>query len=128
MQSVLVAILLGGTLGYGFLRLNEGRFQVGPTISLVQGNVPQIIRNGTSRGDPWSAQEMLNHYDLLSTLAIYQDPKPDLVIWPETCYPDEWYDLADGVTIDQVPEKIQEELSYCASCFRSMTNISKRTS
>jgi apolipoprotein N-acyltransferase len=103
LQTAAVLLLLAGDLGYGYWRLGQDTFAPGPRVSLVQGSVPQSIRNETSGGSQDAGLEMLKHYDVLSRLAAVQHPRPDLVVWPETCSPDTWYEVDPALPADQVP-------------------------
>jgi apolipoprotein N-acyltransferase len=102
-QTVAVGALLGATLGYGFWRLSQDHFAAGPRIALLQGNVPQGIRNKGSGGDVSAADFMFDHYQFLSDVAAQQQPRPDLIIWPETCFPDEWREVAPELAENEVP-------------------------
>src|SRR5439155_19615539 len=61
-----VGVLLAATLSYGFWRLREDDFADGPRVALLQGNVPQGIRNKTSAGDLAAADLLCYDYDFLS--------------------------------------------------------------
>jgi apolipoprotein N-acyltransferase len=99
-----VGVLLAATLSYGFWRLREDDFADGPRVALLQGNVPQGIRNKTSAGDLSAADFMFDHYDFLSDAAARQEPRPDLIVWPETCFPDEWCEVAPELSPDKMPQ------------------------
>jgi apolipoprotein N-acyltransferase len=106
-STAAAALLLGGTLAYGFWRLGQENFSPGPRVALLQGNIPQHIRNVSSNGDdpnqPDAATQMFKHYEALTWLAKYQEPIPDLIVWPETCYPDDWYMFAPDVPPEKEP-------------------------
>ncbi len=110
-QTAGVLVLLGGVLGYGVWQLGRREFTDGPRVALIQGNVPQEIRNKGSHPDEEiskpAGQIMYAQYDLLSTIAGLgqQQPVPDLTVWPETCYPDEWTAVDPAVPPDQVPDE-----------------------
>ena len=82
-QAVGVAALLLAAVGYGEWRLGQDAFTPGPRIALIQGNVPQQIRNDLSMGKVTTA-----HFLALCDLAAAQRPKPDLLVWPETSIPE----------------------------------------
>jgi apolipoprotein N-acyltransferase len=103
-QAACVVVLVGVVVGYGLWQLGRGGFEPGPRVALVQGNIPQSVRNDSSGGDGVSGDMMLDHYDLITFVAARQQNKPDLVVWPETCYPEEWKDLAEGVSLEETPE------------------------
>ena len=89
-QAGVVAAALAAALGYGAWRLGQDAFTPGPRIALVQGNVPQQIRNDINTGDV-----MIAHFVALCDLASDQQPRPDLIVWPETSFPGgDWCDVA----------------------------------
>ena len=89
-QAGVVAAALLATLGYGEWRLSQDAFTPGPRIALVQGNAPQQIRNDVNMGGV-----MVAHFVALCDLAAAQEPKPDLIVWPETSFPGgDWCDTA----------------------------------
>lgn len=92
-QGVAVLVLLSGTIGYGFWRLGQDDFTPGPRLALIQGNLPQQIRNDSVAGRD-AARTMEEHYVLLSDLAARYHP--DLIVWPETSFPGTWKENADG--------------------------------
>lgn len=76
-----VLILMVGTLAYGEFRLNNSRFEEGPRIALLQTNFEQAYKSGANR------HEILARIESLTLRAAARDPKPDLIVWPETSYP-----------------------------------------
>jgi apolipoprotein N-acyltransferase len=82
-QAAVVAATLIAAIGYGEWRLSQDDFPIGPRIALVQGSVPQQIRNDLNMSDM-----MARHFVVLSDLAAKQ--KPSLIVWPETSNPDSW--------------------------------------
>jgi apolipoprotein N-acyltransferase len=90
-QTLGVALVLAGTLGYGMVRLNQEDFVPGPRVALIQGNLDQRIRNSASEeGNQEAIKKMQIHFGELNVLAALQDPKPDLIVWSETSYPAAW--------------------------------------
>jgi apolipoprotein N-acyltransferase len=108
LHTAAVGLLVAGDLGYGCWRLGQDEFTPGPRVALVQGSVPQSVRNDTSGGSVDAGQQMFDHYNVLSQVAAHQQPKPELVVWPETCYPDYWSEVAPGVPPEQVPLEWRE--------------------
>ena len=88
-EAGVVAAALLAAIGYGEWRLNQDAFTPGPRIALIQGNVPQQIRNNNEM-----IALMETHYVALCDLAAQQEPKPDLLVWPETSFPYSWSDSA----------------------------------
>jgi apolipoprotein N-acyltransferase len=76
------AALVAATLGYGWSRMCALRPEPGPKVALVQGNVPQDLKDTPSLDD---AITILQHHVELSRAAIGQHVA--LVIWPETIFP-----------------------------------------
>ena len=86
-------LLLGGTVLYGIVQLNHAPFATGPQVALLQGNIPQDIKNAHGR-------EMVEHFEQLAGKASHPpegEPKPDLIVWPETSYAESWIDVGPGV-------------------------------
>ncbi len=82
-QAGVVAAIVVAAIGYGKWRLSQDDFPVGPRIALIQGSVPQQIRNDLNM-----SELMACHFIALTDLAAKQ--KPNLIVWPETSNPDGW--------------------------------------
>jgi len=93
-------------VGYGHFRLQtiEGlQQQTAPwTVAVVQGNIDQA-----QKWDPLYQQETLGRYRRLSLQATKHDPRPSLIVWPETAAPF-FYGLDAGLTLqlNQIIEEI----------------------
>lgn len=108
-QAIGVALLLVSTLGYGIWRLGQNEFEPGPRIALVQGNLEQGVRNQLSSPNPGRSGEFIrDHYFGLNALAAAQQPKPDLIVWPETSYPYEWTEFASTFPAEYVKREYRE--------------------
>jgi apolipoprotein N-acyltransferase len=108
-QAGVVACLIAATLGYGYMRLSQEDFTPGPRVALIQGNLPQGIRNevsGARENDP--AETMWQHFLGLHRQATAQNPRPDLIIWSETSFLYEWIELEAGFTADLLPPSWQK--------------------
>lgn len=79
---------------YGAIRIRTIQMAPGPTIALVQGNIPQEIK---LRGQ---GQAMMTEYLLLSEQCIQEDPS--LLVWPETMYP--WPLADEEIREEEAPE------------------------
>jgi apolipoprotein N-acyltransferase len=90
-QAAVVAAVLLAAVGYGAWRLSQDAFTPGPRIALVQGSVPQQIRNDLDQ-----VGLTATHFAALCDLASRQEHKPDLIVWPETSFPDGWCDAEAG--------------------------------
>ncbi len=93
-QMAAALVLIGGALGYGWWRLGQDGFTPGPRVALVQGNVPQQIKELAFDGQRDFQDRIAEHYARLSNLALAQQPRPDLLIWPETSHSSQWVELA----------------------------------
>jgi len=71
-------------VGYGTYRMIHPPFANGPRVSALQESISQDEK----MQEP---DALFEHYDTLCKGAAEASPKPDLVIWPETCYPYIWY-------------------------------------
>jgi apolipoprotein N-acyltransferase len=89
--TLAVLALFASSVGYGFARLSHPEFTPGPRVTAIQGSVPQNEKN--MRGG-----SLFKTYRALYIDALDQKPKPDLIVWPETCFPDDWLDIAPGET------------------------------
>lgn len=76
-----VVILMVGTLAYGGFRLANARFEDGPRIALLQTNFEQQYKSNADR------KAILSKIEALAVKAAGRDPKPHLIVWPETSYP-----------------------------------------
>lgn len=86
------------TFTYGVLRTNHDEFAQGPTVALIQGNLPQDVKN--LHGD-----EMVQHFETLADEAVKADAqgkKPDLVIWPETSFALHWFEASPNSSIEKL--------------------------
>jgi apolipoprotein N-acyltransferase len=98
-QGLGVGALLLATLAYGSWRLRQDAFTPGPRLALVQGNLDQRIRNDVGGPDAARSKQakvvVVDHFGRLGALASAYGP--DLIVLPETSYPDFWEELAPGV-------------------------------
>jgi apolipoprotein N-acyltransferase len=104
-QSALLLLVLAGALLYGSRRLAQDEFAPGPRLALLQGSVPQGVRNRQASSDEATRADaklrISSHYDPLSDLAAAG--KPDLIIWPETSWPDEWDEIPASLLKGRLP-------------------------
>jgi apolipoprotein N-acyltransferase len=98
--------LLAASVGYGVVRLGHAPFAQGPVVSAIQGSVGQDDK----MGDP---QGLLHSYSRLHEAAFHQTPvPPDLIVWPETCCPLDWFDIAPGAGPHGMPEGYGRALAH----------------
>jgi apolipoprotein N-acyltransferase len=101
-QAVAVAVLLGGSLAYGQWRLRQNDFAAGPTVALTQSNVPLRVKDDAYGDRPEPAREdMHQHQFWLTDLAAAGHP--DLIVWPETSWPEEWWEQQQDGTDETQP-------------------------
>jgi apolipoprotein N-acyltransferase len=85
---------------YGLMQMTHKPFAAGPRVAALQGNLSQSEKNVAS--DPKASEArvvpLYKEYDPLAIRAGRE--QPDLVIWPETCWPDPWFDAPPGVPDD----------------------------
>jgi apolipoprotein N-acyltransferase len=97
-QGLGVLLLFTGVFLYGFWRLGQLATVPGPRLALLQSNMDQRIRNATADEDEEVSKQArltsTRHCAWLSVLAARQ--KPDLVVWPETSFPDGWEEGSGG--------------------------------
>jgi apolipoprotein N-acyltransferase len=81
-------------VAYGTVRLDHPAFPKGPRLALMQGNVPQNLKN--LRGDqaePGVVAPVDEEYLAIarqSARPAHGQPAPDLIVWPETCFSEYW--------------------------------------
>ncbi len=102
--STVAVSLLVGCLAYGYWRLSHAPFADGPEIALIQGNLPQDVKN--EHGD-----DMVVHFEELCDEAVKGSPTPELVVWPETAFAWNWHDASTGVDVRQVPPQFRRYIN-----------------
>jgi hypothetical protein len=72
-------LLVGGLIVYGSFRLVHPPFEPGPTVAVLQDNLPhkRLMADGPL---------VFSRYDHLTRAAVKGGTTPDLVVWPEACY------------------------------------------
>ncbi len=100
---MLSLVLVTASLAYGLWRLGQADFEVGPRIALVQGNVPQEIRNDPSQGALQNA-----HFEELGEQA--KSTGADLIVFPETSFTFEWLfpPETDAVELTELGQELLE--------------------
>jgi apolipoprotein N-acyltransferase len=85
-----VTILVGTTLCYGAYRLSTARFRPGPRVALLQSNLVQGKKNR-------DRDKILAGFRAMVRRAASSEPRPDLIVWPETAYPFSFVMVAPGL-------------------------------
>jgi apolipoprotein N-acyltransferase len=76
-----MTILVGATLCYGAFRVSTARFRPGPRVALLQSN---LLQGHKFQRNPFHVQA--GFLELIRR-AMGHDPRPNLIVWPETSYP-----------------------------------------
>ncbi len=112
-------------VAYGTVRLTHAPFETGPRIAAIQGNLSQdqkIIRG--EQADPNQPPPLAEEYLPQADLAARSDPKnrPDLIIWPETCFPYDWVEIGPDASADVPPI----ERRYAETVHRELGELTRR--
>ena len=106
-EQIVALVVAGGVLGlvllYGSWRLAEapGPVEQPLEVLLVQGSIDTELKH-----DPGAAGAVLRHYDDLTTAALDQGSRPDLIVWPETMWR---YGLLEIAPEEVLPAEIVEQ-------------------
>ncbi len=88
------------TYGYGMFRLKHEDFEKGPRVVAIQADFAQDVKMGDPIG-------LFREYNRLCETAAIR--RPDLIIWPETCYSPE-YTVSTAKPGSDLPEAIKNGL------------------
>jgi apolipoprotein N-acyltransferase len=88
--AAVLALSVGAQV-YGWVRLRTLPVRRGPRVAVVQGNIPQDVKNQATVA---SMGAMFERHIELTRPALEHEPAPDLVIWPETMAPAGMFDEA----------------------------------
>ena len=120
-QASVVALGLMGFVAYGATRMMHPPFPLGPRVVALQGSVPQDAKTNDAVG----------LYRTYAALADRADPRADLVVWPETCFPVAYCVAKPGATVEPQfrldMERTQAELSRYAARFKVNTLLGLST-
>jgi len=111
--ALVAAAALGLAIVYGKVRLSHEPFTDGPQVALVQGNLPQDVKNE-------HGPEMVKHFGDLAAQAVRPPagtPKPDLVVWPETSFALPWCDYGPGASPLAAPLEVQRGVNSAHAYF-----------
>ena len=105
------ALFATGLMAYGTVRLVHPPFEPGPLVAAIQGNVSQSekIEAREKQQDKFHMINVLERdYFRLAKKAVGDGTTrtPDLVVWPETCFPDNWNMTAPGLTPDPTNARV----------------------
>lgn len=98
-------------LSYGIVRIQHAPFEEGPRVAAIQADIEQADKQTDLRG----------LFDRYNRLCLGVASRADLVVWPETCYPFEWWTkgpepaaAAPHPNLENVPES-QRWVRYFAT-------------
>jgi len=83
-SAACVLVLSAFAIGYGEYRMSTIIIEEGPVTALVQGNIPQDLKNRLTREN---IIEIFSRHVYLSNGAMRSAPRPEIIIWPETMAP-----------------------------------------
>jgi apolipoprotein N-acyltransferase len=116
LKACLVGALCALVCGYGAWRIRQTSFEEGPLVALVQGNLPQNLRN-----NPTSEKSVLAHYTELCLVAA--NHKPGLIVLPESSLQLRWGEYwPDGLLKDT-----KTDCRDVARLFRTSTLVGLNT-
>jgi apolipoprotein N-acyltransferase len=109
-------LLVACSAGYGYWRLGQNDFATGPRIALIQTNIPQEIKNekSESNDEGESARyRMVMELEELNNRIQHEHLNPTLIVWPETTYPYDWFEIADGTRDNDLPGICRQDCEIC---------------
>lgn len=113
--SITAAACIVAALVYGNSRLTHESFENGPRVAILQSNLPQSVKMGDGKF------VQLHMYELLKkSMAVASDEFPSLVIWPETTFDLDWYDVGPGVDPIQTSTAWQTYMMQSRRVIRQM--------
>ena len=105
--------LIGGAWCYGQWRLRQETDILGPRVTLLQTNVAQDIRNERSADairEANAAEIMIRSTKDLTDAVLARRDRPDLIVWPETSFADDWYEVVSGTPEGDLPHWLPQVL------------------
>lgn len=91
-KIAIVAGLVVATLVYGVVRIATSHLRPGPRLALLQTDFPQALKNKVE------LPEVMAKLDHLVADAAASNPRPDLIVWPETSYPVGFVQIEPGLS------------------------------
>jgi apolipoprotein N-acyltransferase len=126
-QSLFVFLLVAGAFLYGRWRLGQDQFPQGPTVALLQSNIDQRIKIRNSQNNDEgldAAEQMHRHMRQLIDQVKAESPTIDMMVWPETSWPDEWVEADAAVPPAQISEKWLKYRDFNRRLIATMTRTS----
>jgi apolipoprotein N-acyltransferase len=101
-----------GLVAYGGARLAHPPFETGPRVAALQGNLSQSVK--MQKSDDQQTQTPLEeeYLGLARQAARPHDggPAPDLIVWPETCFGEDWLTALSDVPDDPAVKDFRPRL------------------
>jgi apolipoprotein N-acyltransferase len=108
LSAAAAAVLVACTIAYGYSRLDHEPFAAGPRLAMLQSDLPQSVKSSRGSDDHTVEKHMV---ELLLKSVTSPDEFPNLVVWPETTFSDDWYDVASGVSPSTTPPGWQQQMA-----------------
>jgi apolipoprotein N-acyltransferase len=99
------AVLSLIVIGFGAYRLNESTPGSRLRVALIQGNIGSLLKVQSEAGVAGKIRKVLSTYEALTEKVLAQEPRPDLIVWPETAMPF-WLDYDEGYFLQELRKKI----------------------
>jgi apolipoprotein N-acyltransferase len=123
-----VILLIAASIGYGMWRLSQNDFAIGPRVCMLQTNIPQDIRN--DRGDnnergQTSAKAIIQHTLDLTNSMLRERQNPNLVVWPETTFVEDWLAAKEGTPPNDLPPWLGEGIENRQKLIDEVAKVSR---
>jgi apolipoprotein N-acyltransferase len=102
MHVASAVVLLTATVVYGVWCLGYDEYERGPRLALLQANLDQRLRIQADLSHEAKARVQVVYGDL-SYSASQLQPRPELIVWPETSYPMRWGTAAAHIDLAKHP-------------------------
>jgi apolipoprotein N-acyltransferase len=119
--GVAVGVVLVAVLGYGIFRFAQFKGRTGPTILVVQSNVPQS-NEGDKAG---SMQDLVKFHVDQTEAALSHHGHVDLVVWSETMMPALNREAREYLLSLPYP-RLQQEALFLADVDRQITELAQK--
>jgi apolipoprotein N-acyltransferase len=104
LRLVVVGMAVLGTLAYGVFRVTSAEFRPGPRVAMLQTS--EIIRFNSDKIR--SSAEVLAELESLIRSAMASNPRPDLIVWPETAFPGGYTTFEVGIDPNLLDNQVKE--------------------
>jgi apolipoprotein N-acyltransferase len=117
-RLVTVSLALVGTVAYGVFRVESASFSPGPRIAMLQTNDIIEFDSDQKRG----GEAIQADLDALIDRAKRANPKPDLIVWPETANPWSYYRIDPKLDRKTLDALVKQEVDPEDSAERWLAN------